>query len=281
LTQWTADTATIWSAALAARDASHLFRGAYTLVSHAAGNWALSQQVALQPNTSYVLGMWMKKVASCTGDFYAEIQNVGGTQVIAAELHQVLASLSSSDWTFKYAIIKTNGFTDSTWRLVMRTDTQAVADFYIDAVQMTAMVPFNGIWFAAISGSIPWALDDQFGFYNTTETGVKLELTVLGVNRTADATSTTSSIIFLGADRTTEFTVGSYIQHPTELTWHKIATSAFSTNTTVTVTPAALTSFATLALHATAEGMIQEFLGRIYKKQLPSASTPTDTDPVM
>ncbi len=69
--------------------------------------------------------------------------------------------------------------------------------------------------------------------------------------RTDDGTGTTSTIVLDAGDVTAEFPVGAYVVNMSDMSVHKIITSEFATKTTVTVSPAASTSFAgATSLHA-------------------------------
>ena len=52
---------------------------------------------------------------------------------------------------------------------------------------------------------------------------------------TADAASTTTTIVVAGSDVTADYPAGAWVYHPTDAEWVQITSSAFSTNTTVTM----------------------------------------------
>lgn len=73
---------------------------------------------------------------------------------------------------------------------------------------------------------------------------ITMKGTQYGSDETADAASTTSTVVIAGKDVTSDYAVGRYVENTSDETWHLITASAYSGgDTTLTVYPAAATAF--------------------------------------
>jgi len=280
LSEWTKDAGTF--ATDMAHDTTAPLRGTHVLKSlFGVTNWRLSQAVTLDAGTKYAVGIWLKKVATAAGDLYLEIwdatsQASGG---VTEELTVDFDSELTTDWTFHYFTFTAPVITTDL-RLVIRTVSQTTAAIYLDAVQLTEMISFNGIDFALFAGATDFVLDDEFGYGTGTALGIDVRNTVVDNTPAEVDDGTATTLIFSGEDLTTAFPVGAYVQHPVDLTWHRITNSVFSTNTTITVTPGAFATWIGEAVVAVKKGRIQELLGRLFNTLLPSSDTPSQEDPI-
>ena len=93
------------------------------------------------------------------------------------------------------------------------------------------------------------------------------------VGRVADAASDTDTIVFAGVDYRLEFPVGTWIYHPTSTTWHRVASVAFATNTTVEMADAAGAAWDAEIVHPTVAA-------RIYDNTLATVDTEAVDSPI-
>jgi len=285
LSNWTLNTGT-WGTEIE-QEASTVLRGSYSLEGNPAGNYALSQTVVLLKDTWYAMGAWLRKATGATGNVHFEILNAAGTQAIATELDVDVAALSDSVWTCKWVIFKTGKENPQGYKFSIRSDNAATADHFIDLPQLTKLADLGGLLFGAFAGATDFAIGDKFGFGGAV-LGINFQLQAAGTERTTDTSGCThDTLVFTGADYTADFPVGNYIQHPVQRSWHKVTTSAYSADTTVTVAPPAHsegTDWNNQTVVAKKEGLLQRFLGRIATAEgalaLPSAASPTEDDPI-
>jgi hypothetical protein len=212
----------------------------------------------------------VQKAAGATGDIYVEVLDENNIQRVTEELHIVIGDLEASDtWYFKFFTFKAPPNATSTWRLSIRTDSQATASVFLDNLQFGEMDAFNDMHFALFSGSVAFSVGDRFAF--------TIQVAPAGDAYVAD--NGNQETIELSEHVDDEFPVGASIQNSTDKTWHRITSSTWTDKTTIVVTPKAFTSWTGLSVQAFYHGRIQELIGRLFGEQLPSSDTPTREDP--
>jgi len=246
------------------------FAGAYALESIKDSNWQAYQVVSLTPGDVYAFGCWIRKATGATGNVYIEVIDESNVQQVTEELNIVLGDLAAPDtWYFKFFTFVAPPNATATWRLSIRTASQAAASVFLDNLQFGEMSAFNNMYFALFSGSVAFSEGDRFA--------CTIQVTPAGDAYTVDDGD--QETIELSEHVDDEFPVGASIQNSTDKTWHRIVTSVWTDKTTITVTPVAFTSWVGLSVQAFYHGRIQELIGRLFGEQLPSSDTPTREDP--
>jgi hypothetical protein len=212
----------------------------------------------------------VRKATGATGNIYVEVLDESNAQQVTEELNIVLGDLAAPDtWYFKFFTFIAPANATATWRLSVRTASQATASVFLDNLQFGEMSAFNDMHFALFSGSVAFSEGDRFAF--------TVQVAPAGSTYTVDDGD--QETIELSEHVDDEFPVGASIQNSTDKTWHRIVTSVWTDKTTITVTPVAFTSWVGLSVQAFYHGRIQELIGRLFGEQLPSSDTPTREDP--
>jgi len=246
------------------------FAGTHALESVKDSNWQAYQTVSLIPGDVYAFGCWVRKATGATGNIYVEVLDESNVQQVTEELDIVLGDLAAPNtWYFKFFTFIAPPNATATWRLSIRTASQAAASAFLDNLQFGKMSAFNNMYFALFSGSVAFSEGDRFAF--------TVQVTPAGSAYTVDDGD--QETIELSEHVDDEFPVGASIQNSTDKTWHRIVTSEWTDKTTVVVTPKAFTPWTGLSVQAFYHGRIQELIGRLFGEQLPSSNTPTREDP--
>jgi len=248
------------------------FAGTYALeiTSTAAASQAY-QIVSLTPGNVYAFGCWVRKATGATGNVYIEVIDESNVQQVTEELNIVLGDLAAPDtWYFKFFTFVAPPNATATWRLSIRTASQAAASVFLDNLQFGEMSAFNNMYFALFSGSVAFSEGDRFA--------CTIQVTPAGDAYTVDDGD--QETIELSEHVDDEFPVGASIQNSTDKTWHRITSSEWADDKTIiVVTPKAFTPWTGLSVQAFHHGRIQELIGRLFGEQLPSSDTPTREDP--
>lgn len=279
LSNWTIQSGKTWQTDIE-REASAQYDEDYAIKFPIGKSCYVEQSITLEPWTTYCVGAWIKKDASATGDIRIRItdaETARNVQHTTVDL-DINADITTG-YVFYYDVFSTTGVVESDWLLQVFGDTVATAAAYIDLVQVTKMTQHNGINFAVFVGSSRFRVGDKFGYGNGTDLGFNIALDPVSATGAltvldpygSDSSLNQTKLEFAAADRTTDFTVGSWIQHPTDLTYHMVTASVFDNpNTTITVTPASGTMWDGASVIAYKDARLQRFFGRYFNKQLPS-----------
>ena len=238
----------------------------------------LVQAFTASERSVYTCGFWARKSVGASGTLTVSLVDEDLVAVSATTLVLDISTLADDAWSFHYFVFETPALIAVEWNLQLKITSAGAGRIYLDEIQLAEMTEWNHIHFAVFAGSTDFAIDDEFGFGSDAR-GFTIRV-VPWSDAMATESDSTQTNIRLDGDQTAYFPVGSWVQHPTDLTWHRVISSTTGGGkTTVVVTPKAFTSWVSLNVYAIKQGKIQEFFARCFEVGLPSAGSPTQGDP--
>lgn len=177
-TSWTLDSGTIGD--LSGRSGSanvpRVLDGEATPIAlRASGDFSLSQdlgvnRVRLDPNTPYLLGIWLKNNSSATGTL---------TLTLGATSKAINLTSVGSSWDF-YTLDLDEGlwfeqFNASSLQVQVALSSLAVGTLDIDEVILAPGTFFDGSWWWVVGGTTPWLREDTWTASDTDAGNGKIQ----------------------------------------------------------------------------------------------------------
>jgi hypothetical protein len=279
---WTSNTSVFaWGTELL-QEQSTVLRGDSALeIAHDGDEGHIYATVSLQQGKLYGLGVWARKAASATGTITITLRDENGDQLGSDSLTIDISTLSSSAWSFNWAVFETprTAFTSTTVRVAVSS--LATANSFLDAIQLVEMTEFNGCHYALFAGASDFAVNDKFGKY-VNGRGFKLQEKPLRDDLlTAGTPSTITRAVIESTNVVAYFPKGCYVYHSADDWDYLIGSVTFdSPHTLVYFTDTAAHSWASQKLQAVRNCLIQRFLAHAFEKMLPNTTDGfTITDP--
>lgn len=172
-TGWTLVSGTIGNLTASADDVVKKLSGeSLPLKINAAGNFKLRQElsvnnVQLDGTAPYILGIWLRRVSSATGNFKLAFENAA-TGTATQSITQAIGSLTNSTWTFVPVAIGTawwfKNFNTARLAVSMELSSLATATVDFDGLVFAKGTFFDGSWYWLIGGETPHKKADTFSW---------------------------------------------------------------------------------------------------------------------